>query len=401
MKTTAGGSLRIAILDDEADVRVTIAAMLRHLGHDVAECESFPDLERALIRGVDVTVLDLRMPQVDGLEVIRRITTMNTQTSLILMSGVHERVRRGATRLAVEHGLNVVGALSKPFRFAELNALLRGVSPAARGPARAPQARPSKRELRDAIARDELLVHYQPQVELATRRVIGFEALVRWQHPTRGRVSPSAFIPLAERSGLIHELSDWVFRRAMQDLSWCAARRLPLRLSLNCSVRSLQDASFVARFVALARETGRDPSQLVLEVTESVLAGEEPLPLELLTRLAMRGFITSIDDFGTGYATLAQLDRMPFSELKIDRGFAARVLTDQHTRIIAENTVELAHRLGMRVVVEGIEDARLWSWARRTGSELGQGYFIARPMPRDALPEWIAAWSSGRAPDER
>ncbi|MCB9748561.1 MAG: EAL domain-containing response regulator [Myxococcales bacterium] len=399
MKTASDAALKIAVLDDEEHVRDAIASTLEHLGHEVVLCEDFPTLARALEGRVDVTMLDLRMPRVDGLEVIRRIATLATRPALVLLSGMDERVRRGAQRLAAEHGVVVLGALSKPFRLAALERLLRRVAPTERAPTRAPPPTLQAAALRAAIAGDELRVHYQPQVELATGRVVGLEALARWEHPTIGPISPGVFVPFAEDAGLIEALSDWVFRRAMEDIVWCASRGLALRLSLNCSVHSLKNPAFAARLDALIGETGCAYSQLALEVTETALVGSEPLPLEVLTRLAMRDVTMSIDDFGTGYANLEQLDRMPFGELKIDRRFAARALVDEHTRIIAENSVELAHRLGLHVVVEGVEDARVWAWARRTGSELGQGYFIARPMPRESVPAWVAAWAR-RVDDE-
>ncbi|MCA9714769.1 MAG: EAL domain-containing response regulator [Myxococcales bacterium] len=391
-QSTPAEALRIAVLDDDENVRVALDSMLRHLGHDVLLCDAFEPLERALGR-VDVIVLDLRMPRVDGLEVIRRIAAHETRAALILISGVGERVRRGAKRLADEHGINVIGSLSKPFRVTQLELLLRDVERVERRPARPPPPRLQADELRAAIARDELGVHYQPQVELSTRRVVGVEALARWHHAALGRVTPDVFIPLAEASGLIEALSDAVFRRAMQDIAWCAARGLPLRLSLNCSVHSLKDISFVDRVTALTSETGFDHAMLSLEITETALVSDDPVPLEVLTRLAMRGVAMSIDDFGTGYANLEQLDRMPFSELKIDHRFTARAVEDEHTRIIAESSVELAHRLGLRVVVEGVADARGWRWARASGCELGQGFFIARPMPRDELLTWAAEWA--------
>jgi EAL domain-containing protein (putative c-di-GMP-specific phosphodiesterase class I) len=158
---------------------------------------------------------------------------------------------------------------------------------------------------------------------------------------------------------------------------------------------SLQDLGFAARVEETARTAGLPLDRLVLEVTETALAGDAAAPLEVLTRLALNGVALSIDDYGTGYATLDQLDRIPFSELKIDHTFIRRSGQDEQTRIIVESSLEMAHRLGLRVVAEGVESSGLWDWVAASGCDLAQGFYIGRPMPGVELLEWAGRWSNG------
>ncbi|MGX6600798.1 putative bifunctional diguanylate cyclase/phosphodiesterase [Micromonosporaceae bacterium Da 78-11] len=245
-------------------------------------------------------------------------------------------------------------------------------------------------DLRRALdAGDELTLHYQPKVSLDDGRVSGVEALVRWQHPVRGMISPVEFIPIAESTGLINRLTRHVLRIAViQNRSWLDdGRRIPV--AVNLSPRCLLDPDLIRYVTELLAETGLPTDLLRLEVTESAVMANPTLALATLTELHALGIRLSIDDFGTGYSSMAYLKRLPVDELKIDRSFVNGVVTDHDDAVLVRSTIELGHNLGMSVVAEGAEDAGQVAALRALDCDVVQGYFFARPMPAADLITWI------------
>ncbi len=243
--------------------------------------------------------------------------------------------------------------------------------------------------LRAAIEGGALTLHYQPQVDLASGRVCGVEALVRWPHPQRGLIPPDAFIPLAEQTGLIAPLTDWVLAEAVrQGRAWQRAGLL-LDVSVNLSMWNLHDAALPARVAGLLREHSLPPAWLRLELTESALMVDTDRALDVLARLAALGLRLAVDDFGAGYSSLAYLKTLPVDALKIDKGFVRAMATDARDAAIVGSTVGLGHALGLRVVAEGIEDRATWDLLAGMGCDVAQGYHIARPLPPDALAYWL------------
>jgi diguanylate cyclase (GGDEF)-like protein len=246
-------------------------------------------------------------------------------------------------------------------------------------------------ELRTAIDSGQLVLHHQPQVDVATGRVVGVEALVRWAHPLRGLLKPADFLPLAEVRGLMRQLTDEVLRLAVaQAGEWQGAGR-DLRVSVNLSASNLLDTDLPRRVAGLLRRAGVPPEQLVLEVTESVLLSDPERSLAVVARLADLGVAVSIDDFGTGYSSLAYLRDLPVAELKLDRSFTVDLLTDARTEAIVASTVALAHRLGLRVVAEGVEHAATLDHLAYLGCDESQGYLHSAPLPADRLDAWLEA----------
>ncbi len=240
-------------------------------------------------------------------------------------------------------------------------------------------------DLRQALERDELRVHYQPIVRLGTTEIVGFEALVRWQHPTRGLVAPLAFIPLAEETGLIVPVGKWVLATACrQAASWHLARTdpdaTPLFVSVNLSAREFAQADLVEDVAAILAETGLEASALELEITESVLMDKSETGIRTLRRLRALGVRLVLDDFGTGYSSLSYLKHLPLDTIKIDRSFVAAI-EEAADRSIVEAVVALAHGLGIGVVAEGIETERQADLLLELGCDLGQGYLFSRPVP--------------------
>jgi EAL domain-containing protein (putative c-di-GMP-specific phosphodiesterase class I) len=229
-------------------------------------------------------------------------------------------------------------------------------------------------------------------VNTGTLEVEGVETLVRWQHPERGLLGPGSFLPLTEMLGLMDDLTDNVYRKAMRQAGEWAAGGLPLAISVNFPVNTFVRPGYADFLVDTARSEGVDPAQVILEVTESQVMENALDCLEVLVRLRMKKFGLSIDDFGTGQSSLEQLKRIPFNELKIDRAFVHGASTDAAARAILESSAELAHKLNLKIVAEGAESRVDWDIVTKNGCDYVQGYYCAKPLPPDQLASFVADW---------
>lgn len=234
-----------------------------------------------------------------------------------------------------------------------------------------------------------IVVHYQPQLRLGTHEVTGVEALVRWDHPEHGVLPPADFLDLVEQHGMMPQVTALVLRTAAdQAARWqCAGRRW--RVSVNLSTSVLVHPDLLDLLDDVLARTGVDPALLVLEITETTLMVDAARGLRAAHAIAARGVGLSIDDYGTGHSSLAYLNDLPASELKLDRSFVARLLADERTRAIVAATVDLAHRLGLRLVAEGVEDERTLRALAALGCDEAQGYLHTRPLAVDALEQWV------------
>ncbi len=243
------------------------------------------------------------------------------------------------------------------------------------------------------MAQQQFVNYYQPKVSLVTGKVVGVEALVRWQHPTRGMVFPDQFIEVAETDReVIGQLTQLVTARALARLREWMERGLDLTVAVNVSMENLTDLAFPDVVAAAAQHARAPLSRLVLEVTESRVSMDRQAPLDILTRLRMKRVGLAIDDFGTGHSSLAQLRDFPFTELKIDQGFVHKAWRSQPLRAIFEASAKLGADLGLTRVAEGVEDLQDWTFVRASGCDYAQGYFIARPMPGDQVVDWVREW---------
>ncbi|WP_018951102.1 bifunctional diguanylate cyclase/phosphodiesterase [Thioalkalivibrio sp. AKL12] len=243
-------------------------------------------------------------------------------------------------------------------------------------------------ELQSALDDGQLSLHYQPKVNLASDQVMGLEALLRWEHPVRGRIAPDQFIPSAERTGLIHSLTDRVLDLALADIARLRAEGLDMPVSVNISARNFLDPGFADRLLEKVRVSGLPPCALELEFTETALMADPDEVIRALRRLTEAGLELAIDDFGTGYSSLAYLKRMPVTTLKIDQAFVRQMLEHPVDEQITRASISLARDLGLKVVAEGAEDAATLARLRDYGCNAAQGYGIARPMPLDAIIAW-------------
>jgi diguanylate cyclase (GGDEF)-like protein len=252
-----------------------------------------------------------------------------------------------------------------------------------------------KSELREAIQSDQLSLHYQPQIDHRSQRVVGLEALVRWNHPQRGFLAPDKFITLAEEAGLIGALTHWVLRKALTQQVVLDRAGHDLSMAVNLSARSLHDMQLPANILALLAETGVSPRKLTLEITESAVMANPSDGLAILTELDRMGVTLAIDDFGTGYSSLGYLKRLPVDELKIDKSFVMDMEENENDAVIVRSTIDLAHNLGLKVTAEGVETQDAWDTLGMLGCDYSQGFFMGRPMPAEKLEAWLeeSTWS--------
>lgn len=244
-------------------------------------------------------------------------------------------------------------------------------------------------ELRRAVDRNELRLYYQPKVSLNSRNISAVEALIRWEHPTRGLVPPALFVPFAEQTGYIKLLTRWVLREAVRQCGEWLRDGLRLQISVNISARDLMNRDLPEQVAALLEEHGVPPGLLCLEITESGFMEDPAHAQRVLDRLADQGVGLSIDDYGTGYSSLSYIMRLPVQELKIDRSFISRMASDPEIATIVRSTIDLGHNLNLKVVAEGVEDAAAWNMLRVLGCDDAQGYFMSKPLDARMLAMWI------------
>jgi EAL domain-containing protein (putative c-di-GMP-specific phosphodiesterase class I) len=248
-------------------------------------------------------------------------------------------------------------------------------------------------QLRRAIEADELVLYYQPQADIASRTVSGVEALVRWQHPTRDLLAPGAFIPLAESTGLLGPLTDWVLERAIKDAAHWHRGGLTLSVAVNVSPRSLLDGTLPGTILKLLAVSGLPAQLLEIEITETAIMTDPVKATTVLGQLRAMGLRISIDDFGSGFTSLSSLKTLPVDTLKIDQSFITNMPQDEQDRAVAQSIIDLGHRLGLSVLAEGIETEETWSQLARLGCDQGQGYLLARPMPAELIEGWVTGHS--------
>jgi EAL domain-containing protein (putative c-di-GMP-specific phosphodiesterase class I) len=390
--------LTFLVVEDDPFQRRMIAKMLRGLGaralHEAENGHAALEVLAKLGTAVDIIVSDLDMPSMDGMELMRHISSGGTPTSLIVASAMERGLLASVEAMAAAYGVNFLGTIEKPVTPRKLEELI-----ALHGPAQTLSPTPMMKsvscplkEVLTGIDRDEFAPVYQPQVELATGRVVGVEALARWRHPEHGVVLPSAFIKQLEDAGKIDLLMHCMLREAAKFALELERARVDCTVAVNVSLKSLNDVSIADEIIATVRGQHAKPERMVLEMTETAATSDVGSLLENLTRLRMKGFQLSIDDYGTGYSSLEQLARIPFSEVKIDQAFVTHAGRKEPAKVILQSSLEMARKLKLRAVAEGVETQANWDLLRELGCEAAQGYFIAMPMSQAACLDWVADW---------
>ncbi len=368
--------------------------ILREFGARLTACLPAAALA-ARVRGDEFAVL---LPGADGQEALVLVTAVNwAMTTAFEVAGLtlDVAVRVGMV-LFPQHGRNVHDLL-RHLDKATQQAKQRGVAYYLYEPGKAETQAERlvlARELRHAIAQGELRLYLQPKVSLADGQVCGAEALVRWQHPRHGLLAPSAFIDIAERSGLIHPLTEWVVTAALDLLQVWQRQQLMLPIAVNLSVRNLQDDTLPDKLRLWQEQRSIRTGLLELEITESSMMLDPELALALLQELRCAGAALYVDDFGTGYSSLSYLQKLPVDYIKIDQSFVMNMSQDKDSAMIVKSTIELVHDLGRLVVAEGVESAADWQSLREMGCDYAQGFFIAPPMPAEAFAAWIRSFQA-------
>jgi EAL domain-containing protein (putative c-di-GMP-specific phosphodiesterase class I)/FixJ family two-component response regulator len=384
----------ILVLDDDAAVGQTIQWIAESLGFE-AEFVTRPEefFQRLDQMCPDIITVDLIMPELDGVEIMRLLAERKTRAKIVISSGIGSRVLEAAQRSALEHGLSILGVISKPISKEALHLLVGDGSECDQLPWVEEQSaygevfEITRQDLQNALDRHEFVLAYQPKIECKSGALAGFEALIRWWHGDNELVMPDRFIPIAEEAGLIDAVTEQIF---YQSVRWFSESfpESDLKLSLNISAKSLVDIRQADNLYELCRQYKVAPERVVLELTESSAMVDSTLSLDLMTRFRVKGFQLSIDDFGNGYSSMVQLVRLPFSEIKVDKSFVVKAQQSQESRTVIKSIIDLGHSLGMLVTAEGVEDLDTLNYINSLGCDLAQGYLIGHPMPGEAARNW-------------
>jgi len=380
--------MRLLIIDDEEDICDLIAEIGQRHGLQTRTTSSTDTVQGILADFTpDIIMMDLMMPGIDGVELLRLLSEKAKDAKLCLISGSDARVLNSARRLGSAHGLNVVAALEKPLSIETLNSFFAQTS----GGNKTQNAE----DRAHAIASGQFMLYYQPVIELATRRVKGVEALARWQHPEQGLLLPDKFLEQVTNDGLMQPLTDFVIKTAVrQAATWFQAGE-KLTLALNVTASTLLDLSLPDKIADICKQHGVPSEMLILEVTETEAMRDVTRTMDVLLRMRLRNIGVSIDDFGTGHSSLRELQRMPFSEMKIDKSFVVDMAQNKDSVVIVNSIIDLGHNLGLKIIAEGVEDQRAWEMLREKGCDFAQGFHMGRPMAAAEFNIWLDAWRKG------
>ncbi len=393
MRDKVINDLRVLVVDDDTFILRSVSRMLEKLG--VKKVITTDKAELALkliscrIEPIDVLISDLNMPELDGVQLIRHLGDLKEKVGLILISGEDARILQTAESIARERQINVLGSLEKPVKSAQIEALLSSQGVAQVVHSRMMNIPDLGAELHQAIKENQIHPYYQPQLNIKTNQVVGAEALARWHHPEKGMVPPNIFIPIAEQLGLIGDLTRQIYSVAFTDLQAWRKAGLNLTVSVNFSPRGLDNLDIPEMVQQELKSRLIPPDKVIIEVTESLVTRDLITSLDILTRFRLKGIGLSIDDFGTGFSTLEQLKRIPFTELKVDHSFVHGAGKHKVSLAILESSLQLAAKLDIHTVAEGVENEDDLQLVRNLGCELAQGYYYAKPMPLDDFLSWL------------
>jgi len=386
------------VVEDDDFQRRWLGAVLANLGArdivEVADGIAALNVLKDKGRRIDVTFIDLSLPGMDGLELIRHIATENHPTSVILVSALDPSLLLSVETMAKAYGVETLGSIEKPATPESVQALVDvHVEPHSRRRTNLEAPAFSFGELQQALKSKEFEPLFQPKVELATGQMKGVEAFVRWRHPKYGLLAPTPFIPMLEENGEMDTLAWIVIEKSLAAWRAWHAQGLATTVSINLSPSTLVRPGMANRISDYVAQQDSDAHHFIFEITESATVTNVPYFLENLARLRIRGFGLSVDDYGMGHASMQELMRIPFTELKIDRSFVAGASQNQALELVLSSSLEICQRLNRHSVAVGVETQQDWDFLHQRGCTYAQGYYIAKPMEADAVPAWAKEWS--------
>lgn len=382
--------IKTLVLDDAKDICYLIRRVAEKMGHDVA-VESRAVHIKSLYQEYqpDIILLDLQMPGMDGIEILRMLAKNKSNSAIAIVSGVHGEILQSTMELGKKMGLNMIGVLSKPLDLDRLREIL----------AKKPHDRIeqiyeiediSEEEILQAVENDRILVYYQPKIDIDSGKVIGVEALIRMLDKNMKIITPDQFIQLAEETGLIDSLTYRVIEITLQEMeTWCDIFPDTSAISVNISPYLLSDLDIPDRLEQIIYSYHSNPYRYILEITESAMLDDHINTMDVLSRLRLKGFRLSIDDFGTGYSNYKNLFHQLFHELKIDKSFVRQASGNKYAAMIVKSVIELSQKFNLDVVAEGIEDEKSLNWLASINCKIGQGYYICRPIPANQFKSWL------------
>ncbi|HKY89452.1 MAG TPA: EAL domain-containing response regulator [Nevskiaceae bacterium] len=397
MDVTPNATLSALVVDDSRSVRELLVAMLREMGvgtvleaSEGAEALSLCD---KVLWPVDIVFCDLAMPGVDGVQTIRALAERHAHVTVVPISGLDKRLLLTVAGLAAQLGLRVDGPLSKPFDMTLIaEILLRAVRRRSDIPTRAQDVLTAL-QIDRALDEQRLVVHYQPKIGLRVGNVVGVEALARILDDRGGLIDPACFIEVAEQDpDRIERLTMAVAEQSIAQAGRWFASGLSLDVAINLSAEAIRRSDLPEVMGDLTNAAGLARHRITLELTETRVVNR-PSVLDALSRFRLHDFGLSIDDFGTGESSLKRLKGLPFTELKVDRSFVHGADTDRDALAILQASVDLARRLSMKVVAEGVERREDWRILESLGCDQAQGFLAARPMGGSEIPGFVEAWS--------
>jgi EAL domain-containing protein (putative c-di-GMP-specific phosphodiesterase class I)/ActR/RegA family two-component response regulator len=379
---------RLLVVDDEPSIGRLVKRVAESVGFEVVATEDPVVFARTARQWhPSVIMLDLSIPGTDGIQLLRGLAADKCAAHIVLISGADGKVLEAAQQLGRERGLNMGKLLQKPTRIETLRELLREFKPVPKSLLAA--------DLAAAIAAGQLFLEYQPKLDCRLGRITAVEALVRWRHPSHGVVRPDQFVAVAEESDLIHRLTDWVVATAAKQAAAWQVENLDLQVAVNISAKDIEDIELPERLHQHCLNAGVDPALMMLELTETGAMREAVQMMDVLTRLRLKGFRLSIDDFGVGYSSLVQLQKMPFSEVKVDSSFVMKMMSNDGCKVIVEIIIDLARKLGLKSVAEGVEEEAALKSLFDMGCDMAQGYYLSRPIAADRIAEFVRGYESG------